>query len=461
MPNFDIEFQVRMLAVSVREPAFLSFYSDVLRPGIFSTNYLRDLSTWVLEHYKKFKNPPTLNTLRKIVNDNIPDKSPLAEGYKILLDRIYSADLTDTAYIQEQMITAAKYLSCKTALIQMAEQNERMEFEELPRTLDQALRVGIGVGDIGLELTKDMAQAVFKFNSEQAIKTGFTELEKAIGGFYVGEETIIVAPPNVGKTALLGNLAYGAARRDTVVLYYTLEIGAERMLCRFYSKMAALPTRYLRANIDIIESNIKRFQLSTQGTVYVKFFPARGASVDTLRNHLSMVIGQGIKPSLIIVDYADLLRPSRASNNKARTDELLRENHEELRAMGNEFNVHIMSASQSTRDTLYADYIDLDKMAEGWSKAFTADVVVALCQNVQEQEATVARLYVAKARNETKGSIIHVATQYKRLDIHEIDKKKYARQLSDAGFETNDDGNLIIRGKKRASGRSLRKKYDD
>ena len=383
----------------------------------------------------------------------------MAEGYKILLERIYNADLTDAAYVQEQMITAARYLACKNALLLMAEQNERMEFEELPRTLDQALKIGVGIGDIGLELTKDMAVAILRFNdAEQSIDTGFYELQKAIGGFYTGEETIIVAPPNIGKTALLGNLAYGAARHDTTVLYYTLEIGAERMLCRFYAKMAAVATRDLQANIPKVRRNIKRFSLSTHGTVYVKFFPARAASVDTIRNHLSMVKSQDINPKLVVVDYADLLRPSRSTN---KTYEQLRETHEELRAMADEFSVHLMTASQSTRDTLYADFIDLDKMAESWGKAQTADDVIALCQNIQEQEAAVARLYIAKARNETRGTIVHIATNYKHLNIREVDKKVYTSQLLNAGFETDNNGNLARKGKKRANSNALRRKYDD
>ena len=66
MPAFDIEFQTRMLAVAVREPAFLALYSDTLRPSIFSNQYLRDLATWILEFNKTIKTPPTAPWLKGI-----------------------------------------------------------------------------------------------------------------------------------------------------------------------------------------------------------------------------------------------------------------------------------------------------------------------------------------------------------------------------------------------------------
>lgn len=435
--QFGIDFQIKMLAIAVREPLFLQLYADTLRPAIFSSQYLRDFSSWITEYYLKFKAPPTHTSLAELFKQSIPSTSPLLEGYQHLLEQIYTIDISDSAFVQEQLTTAARQLAVRSALRLMDERNEQLEFDELMPLLTNALQTGAGIGDLGLELVKDAEAAMLKFGDlEQSIETGFHHLQSAVGNFCTGEETIIVAPPNIGKTCVLGNLAYGAARNDSVVMYYTLEIGAERMLCRFLAKMTKLPTKQLQdtrqqsTSLKLVRASLKKFKLATQGTVYVKYFPARTASVETLRNHLAMARSQGLNPQLIVVDYADLLKPLRTAG---KTYETLRETHEELRAVAAEFNVHLMTASQSTRETLYADFIDLDNLAESWGKAQTADTIVALCQNIQEQEAKVARLYVAKARNETRGSIVHLSTNYQVLEIKEIEKPDYDHQLRSAG----------------------------
>ena len=444
-PKFDALFQVKMLAVAVREPLFLQLYSDTLRPAIFSTIYLRDFSSWITEYHAKYKAAPTRAALQEIMGQNITADHAFIDGYRHLLDQIYTIDLSDAAFVQEQLSTAARYYAVRTALRQMDEANSRHDFDALGPLLTNALKTGTGVGDLGLELTKDAEAAVLKFSDlEQTIETGFARLQRAIGNFCTGEMSIVVAPPNQGKTAVLGNLAYGASKHDNVVLYYSLEIGAERMLCRFLAKMTKLPTRELQdtakmdASLRRVRGSLKRFGLSTSGTVYVKYFPAKTATVDTLRGHLGMAVGQGVRPKVVVVDYADLLLPA---NTKKETHEQLQETCEQLRAMADEFNVHVMTASQSTAETLYASVIELNQLGGSRvGKAATADVIIAHCQTLQEQRAQVARWYTAKARNETRGQFVYLATNYQVLDVREIEKEAYVERLRAAGFETTDDG---------------------
>ena len=440
--KYGQEFQVKMLAICVREPLFLALYKEALQPAIFSSNYLRDVCSFILSYYDKFKLPPTHSALTELVREQVPITSPLLSGYALLLNQIFTIDLSDAAYVQEQVTTAARHLAVRRALDEMDEANEQLEFDKLQPLLDAALRTGAGIGDLGLELTKDGDAALIKFGRLEAnIETGFTRLQRAIGGFCTGEETIIAAPPNMGKTALLGNLAYGAARNDNGVMYYTLEIGAERMLCRFLAKMTVKPTAELQditqlgRNVRRVRRVLKHFRLTSNGTIYVKHFPARTATVDSLRAHLAMVNGQDVHPKLIIVDYADLIRPSRKDG---KTYETLRETCEELRAMADEFAVHLITASQSTRNSLYAEIIDLDDLAESWGKAQTADTIVALCQTAQEAKAEVARLFVAKARNETRGGTVHLKTNYRVLDMREVDEEEHAKRINALGYEKND-----------------------
>jgi hypothetical protein len=56
--------------------------------------------------------------------------------------------------------------------------------------------------------------------------------------------------------------------------------------------------------------------------------------------------------------------------------------------------------------------ISLKHLAEDYSKAATADIVLAYCQTQQELELNLARIFVAKARDEARGQIFLISQAY-------------------------------------------------
>lgn len=446
--RFSTEFQVRILAVAATQPFFLDLYGDVFKPSLFTTQYARDLCSWVAGFYSRYRTVPSLSSMRKILDEQVTKDHPLRLGYVTLLEQIYATEVTDLEYVKDQVITAARFQALRAALFRMTEQLDNGEFEALPKTFSEALRIGSGAGDVGEELVASMETAVLRFGTlEQPVRTGFKQLERAVGGLYAGEETVVVAPAGQGKTAILGNMAYGGARNDNTVMIYTLELGVYRYLCRFYARMAQVATKELADNLPKLREAVKRFRVSTSGTVYVKFFPARTITVEALKSHLAMVKGRDINPSMVVVDYADLLKPATGNRNSQRHEEL-RDIYEDLRALANEFSVHVLTASQSTRQTLYAYKIDLDDIAESWGKAATADSVVCVCQTEEEQKVGVGRLYVAKARNETRGSTVYIRTNFKVLTVVEAEKKAYTQALREMGYSAQPE-----KKKRRANGK--------
>jgi replicative DNA helicase len=455
--KFSASFQTRMLAVAATQPFFLDLYLDIFKPSLFTSQYHRDISSWIADFYRKYKMAPSRSSLRKILIEHVPKDAPLYRGYKTLLDQIYGNEILDSEYIKDQIVVASKFQAMKGALVKMSEQLDVGDFDSLSHTFNSALQVGSGVGDLGMRMTKSVDKVLLKYGFlEQSIRTGFRNFENSIGGLYDSELTVIVAPPNQGKTAYLGNLAYGAARHDNEVMYYTLEIGAERMLSRFYSRMTQIRTKELHSSIKRVRGSVKRFSVSTAGNITVKFFPAGTITVDTLRNHLAMAKGNGITPPLVVIDYADKLRPS---NPKDPPPDRLRQIYTDLRALGHEFKCHVMTASQSRRSTLYAKMIDLDDLAESWGKAQESDSIVCVCQTREEKSTNVARLYYAKTRNETSGRFSYTKNNYSTLSISEIDRKQYARTMNRAGFKIPDDTPQLLRRSKN-SDEELDNKYD-
>jgi len=81
----------------------------------------------------------------------------------------------------------------------------------------------------------------------------------------------------------------------------------------------------------------------------------------------------------------------------------------ELRGIMVERNISGVTASQSNRDAEDQDWVTLKHMAEDYSKAATADGVVAICQSVLEKESNLARLFLAKNRDEEDGVTVLIS----------------------------------------------------
>ena len=74
----------------------------------------------------------------------------------------------------------------------------------------------------------------------------------------------------------------------------------------------------------------------------IKEYPTKSASTNTIRAHLSRLVKRGINPGLVIVDYADLLRPVTVRKEKRNELESI---YEELRALSTEFSCPILRHS--------------------------------------------------------------------------------------------------------------------
>lgn len=84
---------------------------------------------------------------------------------------------------------------------------------------------------------------------------------------------------------------------------------------RFDSALTKVPLNELLDQQEMIMDMIQ----DVEGTLIIKEYPTKSASVQTIRGHVDRLIKKGMKPDMILVDYADLLRPTRSTGEKTRT----------------------------------------------------------------------------------------------------------------------------------------------
>jgi hypothetical protein len=113
-------------------------------------------------------------------------------------------------------------------------------------------------------------------------------------------------------------------------------------------------------------------------------------------------------PDVLIVDYADLLAVD-AANLRISTGYV----YKELRRVAVERNMAVVSPSQSNRLGEDAKVLSLKYLAEDYSKAATADDIIAYCQSSVELRLGLARLFIAKARDEEREQTVLISQAYK------------------------------------------------
>ena len=151
----------------------------------------------------------------------------------------------------------------------------------------------------------------------------------------------------------------------------------------------------------------------------VKEYPTKSASTSTIRSHLSRLIKRGIKPGMIIVDYADLLRPVVARKEKRNELESI---YEDLRAMSTEFKCPIWTASQTNRSGLSAEVITMEQISEAFNKCFVADFIFSISRTIEDKQNNQGKLFIAKNRNGPDGMVYPIFMDTSNVQIKILPK---------------------------------------
>jgi replicative DNA helicase len=207
------------------------------------------------------------------------------------------------------------------------------------------------------------------------------------------------------------------------VVHYTLELAESVIARRYDSCLTGFPLSTLNENKDAIWKQVK----DIDGKLIVKEYPTKTASTNTIRAHLTKLVQQGIKPDMIIVDYADLLRTTSARKEKR---EELEGIYEELRAIMQENNVVGWTASQTNRTGLESEIITMQSISEAFNKCFVADFIFSVSRTTEDRQTNGGRIYIAKNRNGPDGLVYSIFMDTSNVDIKVIEQYRKGENIT-------------------------------
>ena len=123
-------------------------------------------------------------------------------------------------------------------------------------------------------------------------------------------------------------------------------------------------------------------------------------------------------PSLIVIDYADIMRSTRKYDSLRHELKLI---YEELRNLAMDMEIPIWTASQANREAANATIVGLENMSEAYGKAMVADVVISISRKPMEKSSGIGRLFIAKNRSGRDGILFPIMLNTAMSKISIID----------------------------------------
>ncbi len=295
---------------------------------------------------------------------------------------------TDLKFVQEQTIEFCRNQVIKQAIMDSVDLLEVGQYDQIKKIVDEAMKAGSD-RDLGHVYIEGIEERLTK-STRDTIATGWDPIDEVMdGGLGKGELGVVVAPAGIGKTWCLQSMGANSVKNKLTVVHYTLELNQEYVGLRYDTIFSGTPT----ANIKFYKDEVKKKISQLKGHLLIKYFPTKSATVQTLSSHLKQIELQGIKPDLVLVDYADILRGVGSEKRH-----ILENIYEDLRGLAGEYELPIWTASQANRSSLEEAVIDATKVAEAYSKVMIADFVISVSRKVEDKIANTSRFHVIKNR---------------------------------------------------------------
>lgn len=451
--HYGAGWQRKVVALCYRDPVFLKFHADVLKPQWFESFEHQALMYLILVHFRQKNDRPTPESLEASIRDYAERYGGVkSEESKLKLltsfEECNRSDLSDIDTIKDRVVQFGQRQALKGAvgdIIGLIDKDDG--FPQAREILDNALNVGV-TRELGTDLftTASQLHELVKddplFSPKHKTPTYLPTLDRYLGGgLGVGELGVLAAPPGRGKSTGLINFGRGALYHFTksgankTVIHISNELKEQDLVLKYVSCITGIRMQ------DIIKGDLTHQDiLQSQGVLHhnsvrIKYFSPGSIDVSDIRGYISFLEAQeGITPGLLIVDYADRL----SKDGKLDRDyAMMGMIYDQLIQLGDEYKIPVWTASQIRRENFREPIIGLDGLSDSWLKNANADVVITLNQTpedqnfkeIDEQQREMMRFFMAKVRRgEDLGQIACLINKY-TATIKEQYHEKYPSLL--------------------------------
>jgi replicative DNA helicase len=357
-----------------------------LKKDYFTDHHDKIVYGLIEEYVKQYNNIPTKEALIIELNnlDNISQDSYKQCNQKI--NNLNKPDVVDVEWLLDKTEKfcqdKALYNAIMDSIHILDDKTGNKSKGSIPQLLSDALAVSFDT-HIGHDLLEDhMSRYDFYHTKEVKIPFDldyFNRITK--GGLSRKTLTVILAGTGVGKSLFMCHSAAANLMAGLNVLYITMEMAEERIAERIDANIMNLSTDEIKMlPKDSFDKKIQTMKNKTNGKLIIKEYPTACAGSANFRHLLNeLKIKRKFVPHVIYIDYLNICMSSRLkTGNGVNSYTYIKAIAEELRGLAVEYNVPIVTATQTTRGGFNNSNIGLEDTSESFGLPATADLMFAL-----------------------------------------------------------------------------------
>ena len=400
----------------------------------------------IQEYFLKYTKPPTTEALLINLDNNTSINENELKMSKTVISQ-FDKETTPMDWLVEETEKWCKDRAIYIAVmdsIEVIDKKSQRSTGEIPELLKDALSVSFDQ-NIGHDQIED-AEARFEFyhTEEEKIPFDLEYFNKITkGGLPNKTLNICLAGTGVGKSLFMCHMASAGLMMNKNILYITLEMSEERIAERIDANTLNIPMKDLPdLSKKQYDKKIEKIAQKTKGRLIIKEYPTASAHVGHFRHLLQeLEIKKDFKPDMIFIDYLNIcsshrIRPGAGANSYT----LVKSIAEELRGLAVEFDVPIMSATQTTRSGFGSTDIGLEDTSESFGLPATADFMFALIssEELEELDQMVVKQLKNRYNDPTVFKRFVIGIDRSRMKLYDCEQDAQ-EELVDSGTNISDD----------------------
>jgi replicative DNA helicase len=403
-----------------------------LKEEYFTDTVDRKIFSIIHDYVGKYNNFPTKSAVEIDLNDVGGLSDDQFKTAKEVVSGLDKSEDRDVAWLVDNTEKFCKDKALYNALMQSIQivddsKKDSISVGSIPQILTDALGVSFD-SHIGHDFLNDAAER-YEFYHRKEVRIGFDlDFFNKItqGGMPRKTLNIALAGTGVGKSLFMCHNAAQNLMSGQNVLYITLEMAEERIAERIDANLLGVTLDDLKDLPQAIYYKlVGKVKERAKGKLIVKEYPTACAGSANFRHLLNeLKIKKNFIPDIIYIDYLNICASSRikpGSNVNSYT--YIKAIAEELRGLAVEFNVPIVSATQTNRSGFSNSDVGLEDTSESFGLPATADFMFALITS--EELRQLNQIMVKQLKNRYGDPSVHkrfvIGVDYSKMRLYNVE----------------------------------------
>ena len=407
-----------------------------LAPDYFEGVY-KDLFKEVAKFVSKYNKIPTLESFKIEVDEgNRLSEEHYRQAIE-MLPNIFTAESENLDWLIERTEKWCQDRSVYNAVMESISiidgKHATLKKNAIPDVLSKALGVSFDT-NIGHDYLEQVDERYdYYHEQEERIPFDLDNFNKITkGGLPNKTLNIALAGTGVGKSLFMCHCASNILSQGRNVLYITMEMAEERIAERIDANLLNIPIDQIEnLSKDMFKDKVSQINAKTEGKLIIKEYPTGQANTSHFRALLNeLKLKKNFVPEIIFIDYLNICASSRMKmiGGAVNSYSYIKSIAEEMRGLAVEFNVPIMSATQTNRSGFSSDDPGLEDTSESFGLPATADLMFALISN--DELNSMGKILVKQLKNRYNDP-----TKYNRFTL-KVDRSKMK-------LEDDDNQNMV------------------